>query len=224
MLAPIACRPLTCWATGRKPMAQPPGSDTLALPQRASSGPRTRTEARIVFTSSYGAVGSEMLRACRTTCPSLPRSTSTPMRASSFAMVETSIRRGTRRSASGCEVSSAAHMIGSAAFFAPEMRTSPCSGPPPVMRSLSTALPLRGGQGAHRKRVDLLAHAVAERGVNQLVPLHAATALESRRYDERLEVLAVARDLAVPAGEARLDAGLDALCAHHVIASACTPT
>ena len=35
-----------------RPMAQPPGSDTLARPQRASSGPSTSTEARIVFTSS----------------------------------------------------------------------------------------------------------------------------------------------------------------------------
>ena len=29
-----------------------PGSDTLARPQRASSGPRTSTEARMVFTRS----------------------------------------------------------------------------------------------------------------------------------------------------------------------------
>ena len=41
-------------------MAQPPGSDTRASPQRAASGPSTSTEARMVFTSSYGAVGSPM--------------------------------------------------------------------------------------------------------------------------------------------------------------------
>ena len=41
-----------CWSTGREPMAQPPGSDTVAWPKRASSGPSTRIEARIVFTSS----------------------------------------------------------------------------------------------------------------------------------------------------------------------------
>ena len=42
---------------GRAPMAQPPGSETRARPQRATSGPSTRLEARIVFTSSYGASG-----------------------------------------------------------------------------------------------------------------------------------------------------------------------
>jgi hypothetical protein len=33
-------------------MAQPPGSDTRASPQRATSGPSTRMEARMVFTIS----------------------------------------------------------------------------------------------------------------------------------------------------------------------------
>src|SRR6266508_4329923 len=39
----------------RPPMAQPPGSATRATPVRASSGPSTTTEARMVDTSSYGA-------------------------------------------------------------------------------------------------------------------------------------------------------------------------
>ena len=33
-------------------MAQPPGRDTSASPKRASKGPMTKKEARIVFTSS----------------------------------------------------------------------------------------------------------------------------------------------------------------------------
>ncbi len=41
-----------CWSTGRSPIAQPPGSDTRASPPRATSGPSTRIEARIVLTSS----------------------------------------------------------------------------------------------------------------------------------------------------------------------------
>ncbi len=36
-------------------MAQPPGSETVASPIRASIGPSTRIEARILRTSSYGA-------------------------------------------------------------------------------------------------------------------------------------------------------------------------
>ena len=53
-------------------------------------------------------------------------------------MVATSMSRGTFESASGLLVSNAAHMIGSAAFFAPDTATSPSSGRPPRMRSLST--------------------------------------------------------------------------------------
>ena len=37
---------------GRSPIAHPPGSDTRARPSRASSGPRTSTEARMVLTRS----------------------------------------------------------------------------------------------------------------------------------------------------------------------------
>src|SRR5204863_3902699 len=106
------------------------------------------------------------------TISSLPRSTSTPICARSFAMVEISIRRGTLASLSGFSVSSAAQRIGSAAFFAPEIRISPSRRCPPSIFSLSSA-PLLGSQGLHRQRVDLLAHAVAERGVDLLVALHA---------------------------------------------------
>jgi hypothetical protein len=53
--APSACSPLICRLTGREPIAQPPGNDTSASPKRATSGPSTRIEARIVLTRSYGA-------------------------------------------------------------------------------------------------------------------------------------------------------------------------
>ncbi len=39
-------------STGLAPMAQPPGSATLARPSLASSGPRHRAEARMVRTKS----------------------------------------------------------------------------------------------------------------------------------------------------------------------------
>src|SRR5689334_12756759 len=110
----------------------------------------------------------------------------------SFAMVDTSISRGTLESASGLDVSSAAHMMGNAAFFAPDTVTSPSRGPPPLILSLSTGLPFLGRERAHRQRVDLLAHALAERRVDELVALDAAPAGELRGDDERLEVLSVA--------------------------------
>src|SRR5687767_3095818 len=101
-------------------------------------------------------------------------------------------------------------MIGSAAFLAPETVSSPSSARPPVILSLSTGLPFLGREGAHGERVDLLAHALAERGVDELVALHAALAGKRGRDHQRLEVLAVADDFHVLAGQAGRDAGLDA--------------
>src|SRR5687768_11396496 len=130
-------------------------------------------------------------------------------------MVAMSMRRGTLLSASGFAVSSAAHMIGRAAFFAPDTAISPSSGRPPLMRSLSIGFPLLRGEGAHRQRVDLLAHALAQRGVYQLVALHAAAAGKLARYHQRLEMLPVADHLDMLAGDPALDACLHAFRGNH---------
>src|SRR5258706_12217276 len=139
----------------------------------------------------------------------------TPIWGSSFAMVRTSMGSGTLARRSRSPVRSAAHMIGSAAFFAPEMRTSPSSGTPPRMRSLSTGAPFLRRQRAHRERVDLLAHAIAERRIDQLMALHTGAPGELRRDDERLEMLAVAHDFDMLAGEPGLNALLDAFRCDH---------
>src|SRR5687768_14105482 len=147
---------------------------------------------------------------------SFERSIDTPICPSSLAMVEMSISRGTFSSLSGRSESSVAQMIGSAAFFAPDTCTVPCSGRPPAMRSLSTALPLLRRQRLHRQGVDLLAHAVAKGGVDQLVALHAALAGEGARHHHRLEVLPVAEHLEVLAGEPARDSRLHAFRCHHL--------
>ena len=79
---------------GRAPMAQPPGRLTSALPKRAASGQSVSTEARIVFTSSYGAFVLVTLPALSVT--SVPdRVTLTPMPSRSLSIVRTSARSGT---------------------------------------------------------------------------------------------------------------------------------
>src|SRR3954469_3860192 len=128
-----------------------------------------------------------MRAACKVMRPSAGGSAATPIWRSSFAMVRVSIRCGTFDRRSGLSVRSAAHMMGSAAFFAPDTRTSPSSGRPPRMRSLSTGAELLGRQRAHGKCVDLLAHALAERGIDQLMALHAVAAGELAGDDDRLE-------------------------------------
>ena len=50
--APKASMPFKCRSTGRLPIAQPPGKETLASPYLVSKGPNTKIEARMVFTSS----------------------------------------------------------------------------------------------------------------------------------------------------------------------------
>src|SRR5665213_1501806 len=123
----------------------------------------------------------------------------TPICVSSFCIVRTSFNCGTLVSFSGSADSSDAHSSGSAAFLAPEMTTSPARRVPPSMTSLSTwRTPLRhpflGRQRRHRQRMHFLAHALAEGGVDQLVAAHARLAGGRRRYDQRLEVRAVAAD------------------------------
>src|SRR5258706_6712149 len=144
-----------------------------------------------------------------------PNATRAPSSSSTRAKVCVSRSRGTLRSRCTPGASSVAAMIGSAAFFAPEMRTSPSSGWPPVITSLST-LPLFGCERLHRERVDLRAHAVAERRVDELVALHAALAGEGGGNDERLKMLAVAAHFEMLAGEAGLDAAFDAVRRDHV--------
>src|SRR5687768_4855173 len=130
----------------------------------------------------------------------------TPICPSRLSIVVTSRRCGTFSIVSASRESNDAQRIGSAAFFAPEIATSPCSAMPPSMTSLSTLrLPFFGRERLHRKRVDLLAHAVAERGVDELVLLHLALAAEERAHDDRFEVTAVACDLDVLAFETLFD-------------------
>src|SRR5712691_13353286 len=99
-------------------------------------------------------------------------------------MVLTSLRCGTLESVSCSLVSNPAHMRGSAAFFAPETRISPESGTPPWMMSLSIRC-FFGGERAHGQRVNLHAHALPERRIDELMALHAALAAECLAHDER---------------------------------------
>src|SRR5262245_11207437 len=142
MRAPIFSRPARWRSIGRAPIAQPPGVDTRAVPKRASSGPRARNDARMVFTSSYGA--SVQLIAPDWTATSWPFSacaTSAPRCSSTASAVRMSASAGTWRSTQRSGVSSVANSNGSAAFFAPLTSTSPASTVPPSITMLSIPRP-----------------------------------------------------------------------------------
>jgi hypothetical protein len=87
------------------------------------------------------------------------------------------------------------------------------------MMSLSTArlLPILGGKSLHGKRVDLGAHTLAQRRVNELVLLHARLAAEGGAHNHRFKMMPVAVDLHVVAGKAAFDPafyllGIDQVC------------
>jgi len=134
-------------------------------------------------------------------------------------MVLTSLRCGTLESVSGSLVSNPAHMSGSAAFFAPETRTSPESGTPPWMMSLSIRRFL-GGERAHRQRMNLPAQALPERRIDELMALDPALAAERFAHDERLEMLSVARNAHFAALQPFFDVALNLLGRHHASARA----
>src|SRR5678815_5349161 len=115
------------------------------------------------------------------------------MRPSSSIMVVTSCKCGTLPTDTVPSASSVAARIGRAAFFAPEMRTSPSSGTPPWICSLSTGARFLRGQDLHRQRMDLATHARAERAVDELMALQGALALELRSDDHRFEMSVVRR-------------------------------
>src|SRR2546423_5549153 len=141
----------------------------------------------MVFTRSYAAVASLIFSARKDMFPLGERSTSTPICDNSFAIVAMSMSRGMLPSESGFAVSSAAHMIGSAAFLAPETAISPSSGRPPLILSLSTGFPFLGREGAHGERVNFLAHALPQRRVDELMALHPVAAGELTCTYQRLE-------------------------------------
>ena len=180
--APSACRPLMCWSTGRAPIAQPPGSDTRACPCLATSGPSTSTDARIVLTSSYGA-SVEVSCAARSVMSVPSRSTVTPMPRSSRAIVPTSASGGTFDRCSGSSVSSAAAMIGSAAFLAPATAISPRSGTPPVIFSLSIGGSARGSLEAGSGKKKRGARSARARLIDRL--RQAAGGLPAVRAEHR---------------------------------------
>ena len=129
MTAPSASRPLRCRSIGLEPIAHPPGCGILALPLRASSGPMTRMDARILLTSSNCASVERMSFVVTARTFSSNSSISAPKEVRISFIKLTSRSLGTSRMTQVSSAKSAAAMSGSTAFFAPLITTSPLSGP-----------------------------------------------------------------------------------------------
>jgi hypothetical protein len=114
-------------------MAQPPGSETSACAEARQQRPQHQNR------GAHGLdqlIGRMWLCGCEvsTSIASLVDHQPTPMQPSSSMVVVMSCRCGTLVIRTGASASRVApQRIGSAAFLAPEMRTSPSSLAPPVM-------------------------------------------------------------------------------------------
>jgi hypothetical protein len=139
--APQALNPFKCKSMGRDPMVQPPGYETLNLPQRPKRGPITRLEARIRLARVGGT--SKERRLDGSICMVSPvQLTLTPRDSRASFMVLTSIKEGTPSRTTGLSLNSEPARSGKIAFFAPLIAMDPLSLVPPVTSNLSTQLTL----------------------------------------------------------------------------------
>ena len=108
-----------------------------ASPNRASSGPASRNEARIRAARSSSIAVAETESARRRSSLSGPQSALTPIPSRTATWVSVSRIRGTLVSTTSSSVSRHAARIGSAAFLLPAAVISPESGGPPLMTNFS---------------------------------------------------------------------------------------
>ncbi len=143
--APIARKASRCGSRRRRPITSPPGGGITARWKRASSGPASRNEARIISASS---------RSSSTWCTPAPHSdtslgprqeTSTPIAVRISSIASTSLMRGTLRTSTSSPVSTAQARIGSAPFLFPAGTIVPESGTPPSMTNFSMSFRRRRG-------------------------------------------------------------------------------
>ena len=186
-------------------MAQPPGSATSASPKRATIGPSTRIDARMVLTSSYGAIRVLMVRGSISTLSFSSITGSMPMRPNSSIMVVMSCRCGRLATVTGPSHSKVAARIGRAEFFAPEMRISPSRRTPPVIINLSIRISTPLGSGAlgpgraaekfHSDRMDAaIGDPWVQMGIDLLLTLDRAQRRQFIANHVQLKVAAFALD------------------------------
>src|SRR3984957_11713006 len=141
--APSSRKAQMCGQSGRRPITSPPGGGIVAEPNRASSGPASRNDARIRSARATSTVVLVTSEASILTSPGCPvHSTRAPSSAISSSIDSTSEIRGTLDSTTSSSVSRHAAMIGSAPFLLPAGVIVPDSGTPPSMTNFSRGIDL----------------------------------------------------------------------------------
>ena len=136
--APSARKPAKWVSRRRWPIGSPPGGGSEARPRRARSGPAKRKEVRI-FAASSGAMRAVRMRGAEIVAVPAARSREifAPNERAASSIIATSSISGTFSSVTGSGESSAAAIIGSAAFLLPCTRWTPETVRRPLMTSLA---------------------------------------------------------------------------------------
>src|SRR3954447_12810281 len=135
--APSSAKAWMCGSRRRRPITSPPGGGIVASPKRASSGPASRNDARILLQSRSSGADFSTAAVCTRTSFGPIHSASAPRSASSSSIVSTSRMRGMFVSVTGSFVSRHAARIGNAPFLLPAARMRPPRGCPPSMTNAS---------------------------------------------------------------------------------------
>src|SRR4051794_16873365 len=128
-----------CGSSRRRPITSPPGGGIVARPNRATSGPASRNDARIFLQSSSSGADFDAPRASTRTSFGPIQLASAPRSASRSSIVSTSRIRGTFESSTGPSASRQAARIGSAPFLLPAARIVPLRGREPSIRKASAS-------------------------------------------------------------------------------------
>src|SRR5436190_2708494 len=122
------------WVSSRRrPITSPPGGGTTARPNRASSGPASRNDARISRQRSGSSSVFETPLVSISIALAALHVARAPMSTSRSTIVSTSLIRGTLVSVTGSDARTVAARIGSAPVLFPAARMVPDSGRPPSM-------------------------------------------------------------------------------------------
>src|SRR5882724_2836849 len=130
-VAPNCSKARKCVSRRRRPMTSPPGGGSATSPQRANNGPASRIEARIRAQSSGSRSAARTSLAWIASVLRSFHSADAPTERTSSTSVSVSRIRGTFSSVTGCSVSNAAAMIGSAEFLLPDGSMVPANRWPP---------------------------------------------------------------------------------------------
>src|SRR4051794_383899 len=143
--APRQAKASRCGSSRRRPMTSPPGGGMSVWPKRASSGPASRTLARISSAWRRSTTrGSGSSAAHSATSCSERHSTRTPSPSRIRSIASTSRMRGTLRTTTSSAVRADAARMGRAAFLLPAGTTVPDNGWPPSMTNFSIRGRVRG--------------------------------------------------------------------------------